>query len=469
MCDQQKNSAPHGEGGGERDTHRARWRWFGLVLLVMMSLLAGGGCAAYDEAAAERGEFGAPLRPDAYERGEVMAQAEEGLIRHDLRDARDAYDEAIAQDDPFVIGAASAGRGLVGMALLGESKGAKRVLLEGLGATRANYDVQRLVWANNGILYWLHEGARWEDDGFFQGIKSIVADQLPWPVTRLESVGSFVQGLDDEVGDSRDAMLSLASELEQIEADLDRAINDPKFEYFYVPAALFHDGALSFAVGKSELSALRGMSAMARGAITFVMAYESRWSLERAFGGVNSAEGELDAMYLDPLLFRALAQEGLLRDSRRAWQDGFDFLAQAITLGLAQEEFSELSVLRWDRVDRDQVRRVRDLLSALSHALDGPTELPHFSEEVTLDLSTLFAGRTLSEELPWFVREESTSQWTLSEDAIVAFLGPQLLSPPLVAGESYPAQLEIDGEAFDTMTQALLGQTIDRVSLAFGL
>lgn len=438
----------------------------GLLVLWAM-LLCLGGCGADASGVTDWYEV---ERPEAYREGDLDA-AEHSLQRHDVQGAYRQYDLVLEEDDALTRGTAAAGKGVMGVMLLPDSDGARALIIQGLKANYSGYSTQRLVWGREGIVDLFHQGSPWEDDGIFVGARSLLVDELPWSATRLASLSNFVGPLNDTFGKLSPYFVELAQSIYEVEQDLQIAIQDPRFEYLYLPATIFHDEALAFVVGKSELAALHGALSMVRGGLYMVSAYANRWSLAGIFGEVDET-GEPDYERLDGHLLREVVEQGYLLEARRAFQDGLDMMAQSITLGLAQEEssYSELSVLRWDRVDRDEVRKIRDVLESLSYALDEPTKMPHFTQDFTLDLSPFFddGGRTLAPETSWFDYDAETATYMgLSEEAYHAFFERDLLSPPAVPGEPYPAELTVSDVASEEMVEALWGQTLARIEQAF--
>lgn len=443
-----------------------RWATSALVFLSA-ALCVVAGCGAEMGGA---GDWYDVERPVAYEAGDLDA-AEYSLKRHDVQGAYKQYEVVLEQDDALTRGTAAAGKGVMGALLLPDSSGARDLIIRGLKANYSGYSTQRLVWGREGLIDLFHQGSPWEDDGIFVGARSLLVDELPWSAMRLGSVANFVGPLNEAFGTLSPHLVELAQSILEVEQDLQIAIQDPKFEYLYLPASLFHDEALAFVVGKSDLATLHGALSIARGGLYFVAAYANRWSLAGVFGEVDET-GEIAYERLDGQLLREIAEDGYLLESRRAFQEGLDMLAHAITLGLEQGEssYSELSVLRWDRVDRDEVRKLRDVLESLSYALDEPTKMPHFTQDFTLDLSSFFeaGGRTLSPEMSWFEYDAQTATFTgLSNAAYHEFFERGLYSPPASPGEPYPAELTVNGTVIEEMREALWGQTRSRIEQAF--
>lgn len=416
-------------------------------------------------------------RPEAYD-DELILQAERSLTRHDLVEAQRLYGDALSSQDPRVEGTAAAGKALMDTFLFAGDEAARALLVEYLGAQNRRYDVERLIWSENGVLYWLSEGVRWEDDGNFQGVRSIVADELPWSLERLDSIEAFIEGLDQPGDVIIEALIDVAEDMRDIERDLEVAIYDPKFAYLYLPADVFHDETLSMAIGKSELAAAHGVLSLGRAAIYLAAAYQHPWTIEEGFTPTSPEQDAVDHAYayFDARLGRALVGEGgddqlrrsRLSEARLAARNGFFYLHEAISIGL-ETKTSDISVLRWDRVDRDLARDLREILQGLERAVDGPEEIPHFAPALTVDLSVFFDGRVLDDEIAWFeqVDGEQGATWQLTEEATQAFFLDGVLDPPATAGEEYEVELDLADGAIDTFVERLVGPISERLEDAY--
>lgn len=443
------------------------------MMVCVLMTACGADASSFDSNA---GWYEAP-RPTAYERGVELNQAESFLIQHNIAQANQQYTLALERNDPYVVGTAAAGKSVTSAMLIGDEPAIKSLLINGLGATNSRYDTQRLIWGREGVLYWFEQGGRWEDDGsLFLGVKSLVADDLPWSLDRLESVPAFVSGLNSAFGTLTPTLIEIAGLLQGIEQDLRVAINDPRFEYFYLPSSVFHDEAFSLALNKSELAALHGMLSMARGAIYMFTAYEHTWTLEQLFGSPGAESFEVDHIdyaQLDGVWLRQVQRTASLTEARRAFQDGLDLLAQSISFGLElpESQVSELSIVRWDEVSREDLRKMRDLLEALSYSLDEPTKMPHFSEDFTLDLSVFFdgSGRTLDPDITWFDYDESSMIWSLTPQAEQAFLLDGVFLPAATTMQDYPARFALSEDQIAELLDAITWQFQERLSQAYGL
>lgn len=441
------------------------------LLIALIAMVAALGLSACGADAGDISRFADASRPIAYA-NEQIGQAEYLLITHDIEGARRSYATSLEQGDPLTLGTAAAGKALTDLFLIGDSPGVRKLLVNELAATNEGYSTQQLLWSDRGILYWLSLGTPWQAESGFEGVQTILADQLPWSTERLASSDAFWRAVDSSGDDISIRLLEVADELRGIETNLQIALDDPKFEYFYVPADVFHDQSLSFALGKSDLAALHAVLSMARGALNLFAAYEHTWVIADALAEEQTDE-ERFYTYVDPLLARGFARQVRLTNARRAFEDGLFFAAESITLGL-EEEGSQISFLDWSLIDRDLARQQRDILNALANALSGPTKVPHFEPDFTLDLSSFFDGsRTLSAEIPWFVELtddlDGVTSWEVNDDAIQAFFLDGVFDPPASVQEDYPSTPTFDEQALDDAIEALLSNTSRRLEFVYGV
>jgi hypothetical protein len=412
--------------------------------LLVCAPLAWSGCSdmgLYD------GRAGLPPRPAAYQDEEILFA--EGLLKnHEVRGALDVYDRLGVSAPPGVRGTAAAGRAITSLMLLPEDQAVRRALVDHLGATRTGYDIERLVWADGGLLYWFARGTAWEDRGQFVGVRSLVEDQLPWERRRLDSADAFVSGLDSTLSELIEALLPITQTLTQIEDDLDRALTDPLFERFYVPWETFHDPRLSLVLGRAELSLLRALISFSRGALQLIAAYDHALRLSELV--YTPAAWESEAAYYDHVsasLLRQLAEGARLTEARRAFSQSAESLAFALERGREPEAAG--TTLRWLNGSRQVSEQLLALVRAVGSSLERPTQLPHTRPSATLNLSALFAnGRLLDPQLHLFARDED-DRWRLSEDAVEAMTG-DLLSPR-------DASLDLSGDGLDGYWREVFG------------
>ena len=436
-----------------------------LIALAISVVVASLGCASEGLFDSDAGLQG---RPPAYEDQQIL-DAEATLRAHSLRSARDQYDRIVRDGDQGSRGTAAAGRALVNIMLLPEDPAVQRLLVDHLGATRADYDAERLIWADEGILYWLARGTSWDDNGQLQGIRSLVADKLPWATARLDSPDAFLDGLDSTGSEALDALLPITRTLEGIEDDLGRALGDAAFVRFYVPAEVFHDEDMGLVLGRAEVSLLRGAVALVRGGLIFIAAYEhafqlshlseARWAAILADAAHPEHQAALTTpeaylfTYLDSRLLRSFRDASRLAEARRAAQG---------------------SSLQWQSGSAEVSDQLIALIRAASSSMERPTKLPYTTPAATLNLSLFFGdGRLVPAQTKLFVAFEEPlddgmggtipdTYWDLSEEATTS-LTQGLLTPEdeisldLVDGGLDAYQRAVSGELEGNINDAYLG------------
>lgn len=388
---------------------------------------------------------GSPEAPDQ------LREAEQNLENHRVDQARDVYAE-ILEDDPEN-GQAAAGLGLTELLLLAEFGEVTDLLIDHLGAYRG-VEANSLLYAEEGYLYWSSRGVRWsEDDEQYDGIRTLLADELPWHQPRLESLTAFVEGLDQPFDKALRQLVTVANALTPIDQAFEKALEDPQFVRLYVPGEVFHDSRLGLRLGRSELATLRAAMSAFKGAVYFLAAYENSWTLQEAFGqwrhdvaldDERFVEGyepiDYTFEYLDGELFRGVNSADRLSASRTALKDAIAHLRDAIRYGVERQSST---TLQWSAVDEQTAQAVDHLLETLSRALDGPTTLPFSEPSTTIDLSGFFedGGRVLDDDIRWFVRsqeartdsdgepEEPISRWSVNQEAIRAFFHEGVFEP----------------------------------------
>ncbi len=460
--------------------------WFWLTICVSISLFAFG-CGA-DLASADSDES-MEQSPSANaskgsQAGE-LALAEEELSNHRVDEARAHYAALLDRQPDH--GAAAAGVAVTDILLLFEMSEVTELFVESLGAS-SGFDANEVLFAEGGYLYWASRGARWNDDGQYDGIHSLLADDLPWSSDRLRSLISFVDGLDEPTGKLIRQLVTIANALKGIDHNLELAIEDSDFTRLYIPGKVFYDSELTLRLGRSELSVLRSLIATARSAIYFAAAYEHEWTLETAFGEwrfdvslddpnyvANFGPADYTVAYLDEHLFRTISNPERLSASRAALRDAITYTRDALRFGVEQ---TYTTTLEWDDVDEAHAYQLDGLLAAIAESLDGPVILPHSDPALTkLDLSPLFEddGLTLDEEIPWFVRPSELSEtepdesldeigivWEVNDEAVGAFFAEPLLEVP---GDAQEVTLHVgaDNGEFTDFVDTLFGTYRDRI------
>ncbi len=418
-----------------------------LTAAALALLLLGGPACSMDDMVSAAGN---DLPNQATDQDSELRDAEQALANHRVDEARQLYAEYLERHPRH--GGASAGLALTNLMLLVELDEVGELLTEHLGAAH-RIDANQTLYAEGGYLYWASRGARWQDDGDYRGIASLLEDELPWSQERLRSLTKFVEGLDEPTQKAIRQLVWVANALPSIDQSLADAIDDPNFQRIYIPGEVFHSSDLSLQLGRSELSLIRSIVAMARGLIYFIAAYEHEWTLETAFGQwrydpdithpyYEPGYEPLDysVAYLDDHLFRKVANPDRLNAASGAFKKALEHGRDAVSFGV--EERSS-TTLRWDYIDEEDARDLDDFLAALRRAFDEPSEIPHTVPSVTVDLRPLFEeGRVLAEDIPWFERApqlasmgedddplEGLDRWSINDEARQAFWLDGVASP----------------------------------------
>ena len=457
---------------------RGRYGGWAMSLLLVLCLLASSACGGDDSS--ELLSLEAP-RPTAYDELSIV-EAESLLEDHRVERAHQLYREELEKGDGRTRGLAAAGKGLTGLMLIAGSDPVRSFGIAQLGVTRPRYDIERILWGRDGALYWFSQGVRWENDGEYEGVRSILADHLPWSLERLESYETFAQGLDQSGDIILDGLMEIALELSTIEDDLEVAIEDRNFEYIYLPGATFHSSMLSMTLGKSEISLIHAATSAVRSAIFFAASYQNRWTLEELFVVQEGLDPETSFYTaLDPLFFRQLemqTSERLLKESKTACADALYYLDRALSFA-ESEPVTELSPLRWDRVELDTISTYRDLIRGVSASLDEETTLEEFEPDVRLDLSPIFEGRVLSEEIEWFAPGSNPetvqegidlfepSMWSVRQEARISFLYEEVVTPAVSSDGTWPVQFVYSEDEVENFIRRVTQIFSDRLEGAY--
>ncbi|RAL21275.1 hypothetical protein DL240_14215 [Lujinxingia litoralis] len=450
------------------------WKaWVGKAALATALALGSASCGA----ALESDPMSGP-DDDSGEPSELrsLSDAEEALMNHDLDLARAIYQERLLHNPAE--GESAAGRALCDMLLIPGMPEVKRLLIESLGA-QSGLDAAEVIYGEEGFLYWASRGARWADDGQFMGIRSLLADDLPWTRRELESAQVFVEGLNEPGDTLARHLVSVANALNGLDQQLQVAIDDPNFVRLYVPGELFHDPSLSLTLGRAELATMQAFIQVVRATFYALGAYEHSWTLEDALGAWRQ-EVHLDdaryvagflpvdysVAYLDARLFRRVAQPDRLQAARTALKDALSRSRDALRLGLTAEVST---TLEWQEPSVESIQRIDALFNALAAALDGPTLLPHSEPEVTLDLSSFFTtGRTLPVEIPWMRRTlvpepldpAVTFSWELNPEATEVFFRKNVVQG-IAAEQEFT--IDLGDEGASGFIEALAGTYLDAI------
>ena len=426
-----------------------------MALCVLWSVIA---CTGMDSAGLFpfEGE-----RPTAYQDEQILS-ADASLRAHELASAQRTYDALVRADDVTTRGTARAGRALTTLFRLPGSPAALS-LYKTLGADNTGYDPERLLWGDDGLLYWSARGASWQDSGQLKGIQSLVSRDLPWRVERLQSPEAFSAPLTGATHEIFDAAVALSAELAPIERDLEAAIADEGYQVFYLPPQLFHDDDMGLVLGRAELSLIRGVLAATRGAVHLMGAYAFTPSLADVLAddwqaviddpahpehvtGWSAADYRLRT--LDTHLLRAVRDPARLTTARDAFDTSLGALATALRLGNKDDRAT--TTLSWERVRTTTAEQLAQLLDDARAALNASTTIRHTSPALTADLSSAFdPGLTLPAETPWLTRQDAepdTTAWALNEEAIWSLTDP-LASPAPRAWQDDDLKLATDEDA----------------------
>lgn len=447
-----------------------RPRHFLLVLLAaaITAVVAGGGCAADSSA---EGTY--PYqRPGAEQKANEALQ---DLAAHDVEAANQKYIELLDSYPEF--GEYAAGKSVTDVMLLIGSPPIDRLVTNHLGGD-SKFDAQNAIYANEGYLYWASRGTPWENSGKYSGIKDLIADRLPWPKARLESLPAFVKDLTKKVDASVDEWTKLADEIAQIEDDIQIALSDPQFERIVIPGEALYDSQLTLSIGKSELALMASGLAALRGVILFSAAYQYDWSLQKAFGshwesmmmsGSDKTVWDFSIEFLDTKLFRTLGKssESRLLEARSAFVRSLQLAKRAIDFGTNEYQYTETS-LYWDEIDPAYAEKLDSFLGALENSLSEKTPLPYTKPATSADFSPLFEkGRTLPMKISWLeeeindgteVPEEERFQWRLRDEAVQQIFVDGIFSPAFDLTTEDAPTVEIGGDRFDTFVENLAGE-----------
>lgn len=416
----------------------------------------------------------------------MAAQAE--LARHHVDQAQAIYNQIISED-PDPPGQAFAGKAITDLLLLPGAPAMSDLLVGQLNATHA-LDANTLIYAEEGLLYWVVRGVPWEDQGSYKGVNSLIAARLPWSQARLSGVQEFFEGITQSLNLATADLVVLADSMASIQADIERALADDYFDAIYIPGLTFHSEQLDLFLGRSELHLLSAAVSTARAGLYFMSAYAYDFSLDDVLGA--QAASRLDPQpdwgfedyahaFLDSRLLRHVDSPERLLRAREALDAGLTSVSDAIREGL---ENHQQTSIRWEQGDRAYADTLLEFLEALQGSLFGPVMLPDSTPETTLDLSSFFeGGRTLNTSIDWFERvelnltvshqdedgewvEEAQTEWRVTDEAAQAFFIDGVFSPPFDADDEPPefgAASRSGGEFFE----AIFGSLLDRISEAF--
>lgn len=442
-------------------------------VLLALSLVLSIGCGA---------DAGASFSSGGTSEGD-FARALEALAEHRVREAHDTYTSLLERSTGD--GRAAAGKAVTDLMLLPSSAPANELWTEHLGAS-GELDIVEVFYADEGYLYWLSRGVRWDGDGDYAGIRQLLVDRLPWSEEQLDSREAFVEGRTRPVGEAIETIERLTTRLERIESTIDLVLADDDFDVFILPGQALQEESLTLRLGPSEFALLGAAVAASRAVLRFASAYVYDWTLRQAFGSRWQQKAEADGGdhpeweawdytidYLDARLGRQLREQSdrHLTAAREASSRAISYLTTSIDRGRTQR-FE--GALRWSEVDLDYVRRLRDVLAAVREALRESTDIPSTDPSVRLDLSVFFeSGRTLDSEIDWWRAEsqnrepndtdgmasETNVQWRWNERALQQWAVEGVVDPSFDVGSDDTPELTIGGDAWNNFRSTLVGPT----------
>lgn len=389
-----------------------------------------------------------------------IVDAQTKLFENDPRAANRAYAEILSEgENPE----ARAGSALTQLLLLPYHDDVTELLTCCLGASRGLDADSDILYGPDGLFYLLSLGVPFEDEEGYPGIKTLLAPDLPWARSRLDSFADFFNGLDNDVNRFADALWNVTRAIEPIERDLQAVLDDPDFKSYFMPGEVFHERDLSLIFGKSELAALKAVLSATRGVIGFVTAYDYSWTFDEAFGSgtrVDSDDpryvegwesGDYSLNLLSTSLFRTIRHPERLADAREAMEDSLESLRNAISIGLERGGYE----FDWDEANPSTAREFDEVLDATRSALYGGHSIPYSTPSTTFDLSPFFEeGRTLDTESNWLERDDSDNEWSLDDEAFDTFWIEGIFEPSF--SHEDPPKLTFSG-AFDDFVDALVG------------
>jgi hypothetical protein len=393
--------------------------FFGMVAVLLLS-----GCGA-DLADASVEGVNASTNND-----EVVAGDDISLYDSDLQTARSQYAEVLAQNPAD--GVAAAGHAVTDVLLLPYAPETTAVLKH-FGASDSLDAQGDIIFGESGFLYFVSRGVPWEDSGpDTVGIKSLLVDKLPWTRRQLDSVDGFVDGLDKPVDFMVEDLVLFADRLDDVQADIDTAIDDPNFISYFVPGDVVHDDSLDITLGRGELSLLKASISGMQTAIYFMAAYDHGWSLERAFGTSVWEEVVIDLTHPDHIdgwtaedyqvahlnesFMHRIGRPMMLLRAQQSFADTFGNLRRAIEFGLEQTVETSLA---WQEIDEQTAHDLIDFLAAWEQSATGAAEIPFTQPTMTVDFSPLFAeGRTIPMETDAFLLQRYENEFGATETSI---------------------------------------------------
>lgn len=407
-----------------------------------------------------------------------LQRAQNALRVHDVRGAQEIYDEILADADPGLNPNAAVGKALTDAMLLTDGPSVRKFLTTQLKAERPDFDTQRLVWAEGGMLSWFSSNVSWDRSSpSAVGVSTLVADELPWQLDRLDSWDAFVQPLQSTGNELvRDALLMNVA-LGAIENSLTVAINHPYFTFYYLPSEVLYgkdDASLGLVLGKVELLALRAALQGIRAGVELLAAYDHPWTVVKLTSEAYWSDVARDpshpehnpqlqdkyayhAAYINSTFMRGMRDaESLERAARAAKgsiQDIQDAAELASTVGPNRFTFE------WDKAEPTHLLAVRDSAQALVESFNGLTPIPNIEPQFSVNLGAFFTpdALVLDAQIPWVEVTRTGEPWSVTSKAEDTF------TDRFTQGSLDGADWVVDGQNVELPISKPLAPWVDRL------
>ena len=425
-------------------------RWMGWLLGLLVWVAATGCSTSLEEASGDAAATSREAR---------LLGAQRYLADSEVDRAQGVYAELLTNDPKD--GEAAAGKAMCDLLLLPGSNAAGR-LATGYLAADGPIDANALLYEEGGYFYLASRGVPWEDSGEYVGMKTLLAERLPWSKEHLSDLHAFTRLLDEPFDKAAGELVAIADGLAQVEREIEIALGDERFETLTIPGEVFDQPDLDLVVGKSDLAVISSAVGAARGVLYFTAAYRHDWTpSEATVEGDPSHVIEHAVSYLDPRLLREVARPAELDSARGAFDAAIVDLRESIK---AAESAPTGTVVSWGNLPESDVQRLLEVLSALRDALHAPTDIPYTEPATTLDLSSFFeGGRVLPAEnasgdpVNWFTAGDSGGG-TVADTALQRFFVDGVFEPTFQVGSDPPPMLQLRSSSPEDLPATVGGE-----------
>lgn len=391
-----------------------------------------------------------------------LERARDALRAHDVRTAQGIYEDVLAAAPPEDNPNAAVGKALTDLMLLTDAPSVRAFLVDQLKAERPDFDTQKLVWGDDGMLHWFSSNVSWKRSSPSSvGVRSLMADRLPWEDGRLNSWDAFVAPLASTGNELVDQALLMNVALGSIENSLSVAIEHEGFASYYFPSEALHgknSASLGLVLGKVELLLLRAALQTVRAGVEVLAAYDHPWTVAKLTSDAYwdavardpdhpehdaSLDSSYDyqAAYINRTFMRSMRDEAPLERARRAFTAGLSDIRDAAQLA-AQVQPGRFTI-EWELLDRANLWGAGDTVDSLVASIDRPTKIANLVPEVQADLGALFEPGTLllPPEVEWVEVLTPDEPWDLTSQAL------DTLEGRLVQGDLGQVDWIVDGQA----------------------